>query len=65
MFQELAEAAPDIAVDKIDVADSEALFEHYGLRIPVLQRPDGEELGWPFTAPELAQFVLSRPHAHR
>lgn len=42
---------------KVDISDSEDLFARYGLRIPVLKRRDGEELGWPFSAAELAAFL--------
>jgi len=41
----------------VDISDSEALFERYGVRIPVLRHPDGRELGWPFSADQLAEFV--------
>lgn len=48
-----------LAVDfiKVDISDSDDLFARYGLRIPVLKRRDGEELGWPFAAAELAAFL--------
>lgn len=51
-----------LAVDfiKVDISDSEDLMTRYGLRIPVLKRRDGEELGWPFAAPELAAFLHGR-----
>ncbi len=42
---------------KVDISDSEDLFAIYGLRIPVLKRRDGEELGWPFGLRELAAFL--------
>ncbi|MFO7553162.1 MAG: glutaredoxin family protein [Haliea sp.] len=42
---------------KVDISDSEDLFARYGLRIPVLKRRDGAELGWPFGAVELAIFL--------
>jgi glutaredoxin-related protein len=50
----------------IDIADSDALIERYGVRIPVLLResqPDvdaeksPDELGWPFTDEELAVWL--------
>ncbi len=43
--------------EHVDISESDALFERYGLRIPVLQREDGAELGWPFDARALAQFL--------
>ena len=43
--------------DKVDISTSDDLFERYGVRIPVLRRPDGRELGWPFSEAELAEFL--------
>ena len=41
-----------------DVADDDALFARYGLRIPVLVRADtGAELDWPFDAVAVAGFI--------
>ena len=49
---------PGLMVELVDVADSQALFEAYGLRIPVLRRVDtGAELGWPFDAEQVVRFV--------
>ena len=42
---------------KIDISESDALFDRYGLLIPVLQHPDGRELGWPFTAEQVSGFI--------
>lgn len=44
---------------KCDVSESDSLFERYGVRIPVLQRADGAELGWPFSASDLDLFLAS------
>ncbi len=41
----------------VDIAGSDALFERYGVTIPVLRRDDGQELNWPFDAVALAQFL--------
>lgn len=47
-----------LRVELIDIADSEALFEAYGLRIPVLRRVDtGAELGWPFATEQIVAFL--------
>ena len=36
-----------LMVELVDIADSQQLFDSYGLRIPVLRRVDtGAELGW-------------------
>jgi len=48
-----------LMVELVDIADSEALFEAYGLRIPVLRRVDtGAELGWPFDTEQVVSFLL-------
>jgi hypothetical protein len=44
---------------EVDISESEILFERYGLRIPVLQHPDGRELNWPFSSSELQAFLSS------
>ncbi|MBS5838666.1 MAG: glutaredoxin family protein [Pseudomonas sp.] len=47
-----------LLVELIDIADSEALVEAYGLRIPVLRRVDtGAELGWPFDTEQIVAFL--------
>ncbi|MBC3436152.1 glutaredoxin family protein [Pseudomonas sp. BW16M2] len=47
-----------LLVELVDIADSEALFERYGLSIPVLRRCDtGVELGWPFDAEQVVAFL--------
>ncbi len=51
--------ASAVAFDEVDIADSDALFERYGVRIPVLKQADGRELGWPFGPQELADFLGS------
>ncbi len=40
-----------------DISESDDLFQRYGVRIPVLRRADGEELGWPFDAVQLGSFL--------
>jgi hypothetical protein len=42
---------------KCDISESDELFARFGVRIPVLQRPDGAELGWPFSALDLEHFL--------
>ncbi len=55
----LAELEPGMAVDLRlqDIAESEELVDRYGVRIPVLRRADGAELGWPFDLDQLRRFV--------
>ena len=43
----------------VDISESDALFERYGLTIPVLRRTDGRELNWPFDHAQLAAFLDS------
>lgn len=39
----------DVRVESVEIADDEDLLERYGVRIPVVRRPEtGEELDWPF-----------------
>ena len=45
-------------LEKVDISASDALFERYGLVIPVLLHPDGRELCWPFSAEQLDQFLM-------
>ncbi len=47
---------PAEALNKIDVADDDALMQRYGERIPVVAQGD-TELNWPFSLLELQQFI--------
>lgn len=53
-------AALSLPAHRVDIADDAALLERYGVRIPVLKRDDGAELGWPFTAAEILSFAPPR-----
>ncbi len=57
MVEELHRQREGFEYTAVDISGSEALFARYGIRIPVLQHPDGRELGWPFSADQLAVFV--------
>jgi hypothetical protein len=47
-----------LMVELIDIGETEALYDVYGLRIPVLRRVDtGEELDWPFDAAQVVHFL--------
>ena len=46
-----------IAHSKADIVDKPEWVEAYGIRIPVVRRQDGAELGWPFDLAQLTQFV--------
>lgn len=59
MLVQQQEELGDFTVEKIDVSESDNLFERYGVRIPVLQHPNQNELGWPFTDMQLQEFLRS------
>lgn len=46
---------------KVDISESEELFDRYGSMIPVLARPGKDELRWPFDAAALGAFLASHP----
>jgi hypothetical protein len=48
---------PDFTSAWID--DDEGLEARYDSRVPVLRRPDGAELDWPFDVAEVGAFVES------
>lgn len=57
LVAELQDAGLAVSVSEVDISESDALFERYGVRIPVLQAPDGCELGWPFDKDQLRVFL--------
>lgn len=47
-----------LLIELIDIAESVAMSEAYGLRIPVLRRTDtGDELDWPFDTDQVVMFL--------
>ncbi|MBK8973500.1 MAG: glutaredoxin family protein [Hahellaceae bacterium] len=47
-----------LQIEAVDIAESDALIEAYGERIPVLKAlHSGEELCWPFDPPGLVSFI--------
>ncbi|HXH02450.1 MAG TPA: glutaredoxin family protein [Candidatus Competibacteraceae bacterium] len=42
---------------EVEIADDEVLLERYGVRIPVLRRANGDELGWPFDESALRRWL--------
>ena len=44
-------------IDKVDISADDTRFERYGVRIPVVRRPDGRELDWPFDQEALRCFL--------
>lgn len=47
----------NIQITVLNVKEDQALFEQYGLRIPVVIFEDGREKGWPFTAAQIARIL--------
>ena len=47
----------NIDLNELNVRDDQALFDQYGLRIPVVIFPDGSEKGWPFTAVQISKMI--------
>ena len=60
LLQQASREGPVLAFIKVDISDSEDLMARYGVRIPVLKRRDGAELGWPFGPAELTAFLQER-----
>lgn len=47
-----------LLVELVDISERQALFERYGLIIPVLRRCDsGDELHWPFDSEQVVAFL--------
>jgi len=44
---------------EVNIRGDEALEALYGLRIPVLKTPSGEEKGWPFSAGQVKRLLLA------
>ncbi len=42
---------------EVDINTDAGLREVYGIRIPVVALPNGEEKGWPFTAAQIARML--------
>lgn len=52
------QVAPTVRLRPVDIEGDAELEARYGLRIPVLARPDtGAELGWPITAEALEALL--------
>lgn len=46
-------------VPEVDIVVDDDLMARYGVRIPVLRRGDGAELGWPFDRAAVRGLMLS------
>jgi glutaredoxin len=59
----LCEQAADIidyvgvTFEVVDISSNIELVRLYGIRIPVLKRSDGPELGWPFDTLDVERFT--------
>ncbi|SHG88203.1 glutaredoxin family protein [Ferrimonas marina] len=51
----LAQAGQPVKME--DIVTRPEWVEQYGIRIPVVRRADGAELGWPFDLDSLKQFL--------
>ena len=49
--------AKNIQLEEQNVAENAALFDQYGLHLPVVLFPDGSEKGWPFTAAQISRLI--------
>lgn len=49
-----------VVAHSVDIVDDDVLIDRYGVRIPVLRRDDGAELGWPFDAARVRQWLAIR-----
>ena len=59
MLQQEQQAGSVFEFETVDISESDALFERYGVLIPVLQHPDGRELNWPFSREQLRLFMAA------
>jgi hypothetical protein len=46
-----------VSFSAIDISSDVNLVRKYGVRIPVVQREDGAELGWPFDSLDVERFA--------
>lgn len=47
-----------LAFNAVDISRDVGLIRIYGVRIPVLQRSDKAELGWPFDTLDIERFYV-------
>lgn len=50
---------PMLTIFSQEIGDDDELVARYGIRIPVVARADGEEIGWPFDLQQLENFISS------
>lgn len=44
-------------LEEVNIRGNAALENLYGIRIPVIKTPDGQEKGWPFTAGQVRRWL--------
>ena len=50
----------DLILESVDISDSKALVERYGILIPVIKdEKTGKELHWPFEADDITNLFLT------
>jgi glutaredoxin len=55
-------ARENFRLEEVEISNSERLVDDYGIRIPVLADPESRaELGWPFDAQQLLNYVDQLP----
>lgn len=57
-LETLIAAGRPMDIEQVDIAESDALMETYGIRIPVIAIPARkDDIGWPFTPEEIEAFL--------
>ena len=60
LLQQAQAQGRTMTIQEVEISDSDDLMNLYGIRIPVIKTDRAEaELGWPFDARELTQFLDS------
>jgi len=59
LLVDLRATGVDLHYEKYDIAESDELFQRYGVHIPVLMHPNGAELFWPFDADAVKYFCAA------
>ena len=57
LIRQLQNSGISLNVKEIEIADSDELMKRYGVRVPVIARPDDDEISWPFSLDELKLFL--------
>ena len=60
MLYQLRNQSTALFIEEIEIADSDAMIQLYGIRVPVIAREDNKEIDWPFNISELESFVTQQ-----